>query len=177
MRIISCHSHDYQSSARQVGRAVLIVRTPHALCMCKSAQNFICGRCILLQYLMIGYIFLARTALEPLSCAANLDGKKYIATASAADIECSWCHTQADDQRMMSYRTLASLAVVAYTVYGLGTPLLFLLILTTNKLQLHTNVISATLTPSLLTAPASTCEGTVPNPALARSCSCKASDF
>ena len=66
-------------------------------------------------------VFLAKTALEPLSCRVQLNGKSYITTAAAADIECSWCHTDADDQRILSYRSLASLAVVAYSVYGLGS--------------------------------------------------------
>lgn len=91
--------------------------------------------------LMIGYVFLARTALEPLSCKTDLDGKQYIATAAAADIQCSVCLTEADHgpDRLMSYRKLASLAVVFYTIYGLGTPLLFSIILISNRNQLHTN--------------------------------------
>ena len=96
------------------------------------------GRVVLI-YLMIGYVFLAKTALEPLSCRTQLNGHSYITTAAAADIECSWCNTEADKLRIMSYRTLASFAVVAYTIYGFGTPVLFWLILWTNREGLYSN--------------------------------------
>jgi hypothetical protein len=109
-----CCEHDYQESGRKVSRAVCV-------------------------YLMVGYVFLAKTALEPLSCRVQLNGHPYITASAGSDIECSLCHVKADDTRLLSYRSLASLAVVAYTVYGLGTPLLFTIILWTNRKSLYTS--------------------------------------
>ena len=88
---------------------------------------------------MVGYVFLARNALEPLSCTTTLDGTKYIKAGAATDIQCSWCPTEADKSRIMSYRSLATWAIVFYTIYGLGTPLLFSIILISNRSRLHTN--------------------------------------
>lgn len=104
--------HDYQESGRKVARAVCV-------------------------YLMIGYVFLAKTSLEPLACKTQLNGRRYISASSGSDIECSLCHVFADDNRKLSYRHLASLAFVAYTVYGVGTPLLFTIILWTNRTKLY----------------------------------------
>ena len=89
--------------------------------------------------LMIGYVFLAKNALEPLSCVETLDGTRWIKAGAAADIRCSWCQTEGDKTRWLSYRQLATLATVFYTIYGLGTPLLFSIILTSNRNRLHTN--------------------------------------
>lgn len=89
--------------------------------------------------LMIGYVFLARSALEPLSCKTTLDGTEYIKAGAATDIQCSWCETSGDAVRILSYRSLATLAIVFYTIYGLGTPLLFSIILISNRNRLHTN--------------------------------------
>ena len=79
-----------------------------------------------LVYLMVGYIFLAGTALEPLSCSQDLDGKKYM--EAAQDIQCDMCEAE--------YRLLAAAAVVCFTLYGFGTPLLFYVILYRHRAEL-----------------------------------------
>lgn len=107
-----CCEHNYQQSCQKVARGVCV-------------------------YLMVGYVFLAKTALEPLSCKVQLNGRRYITATAGSDIECSFCWVPADNTRLLSYRQLASLAIVAYTVYGLGTPLLFTIILWTNRKVLY----------------------------------------
>ena len=88
---------------------------------------------------MVGYVFLAKNALEPLSCVETLDGSRWMRAGAAADIRCSWCPTEGDKSRDLPYKTLAILGVVFYTIYGLGTPLLFSVILISNRDRLHTN--------------------------------------
>jgi hypothetical protein len=82
-----------------------------------------------LFYLMVGYVFLASTALEPLSCETQLDGLEYMTASAALDYKCETCENDQDDQLVLTYRQLKSLAVVFYTLYGFGTPMLFLFIL------------------------------------------------
>jgi hypothetical protein len=84
---------------------------------------------LVLGYLMVGYIFLAQTSLEPLSCQYNLDGRRYM--KSAPGIECSLCNK--------TYKSLYYKAFIGATVYGLGSPLLFFVILYTHRDRLKTN--------------------------------------
>lgn len=74
-------------------------------------------------YLMVGYIFLAGTALEPLSCQRDFDGREYM--TAAPEIECSWCNTE--------YVRLRIGAYVGSTFYGFGSPILFLTVLWRSK--------------------------------------------
>jgi hypothetical protein len=83
---------------------------------------------VILGYMMIGYIFLAGTALEPFSCVKDISGKRFI--HAEPSIECNWCDTD--------YRHLASFAIVWFTLYGFGTPILFYLILYSNEDKLKT---------------------------------------
>jgi hypothetical protein len=79
-------------------------------------------------YLMVGYLFLAGTALEPLACVTQPNGKQYI--SKNPDTPCDWCNPD--------YARLASWAYVCFSLYGLGIPLLFFFILSSNREKLHT---------------------------------------
>ena len=92
-----------------------------------------------LIYLMLGNLYLVKTAIEPMICVTTLDGTRYISTAAAIDIQCNLCHTEADEVRFMSYRTLYLQSIFFFTLYALGTPLLFMIILAVNRSRLHTN--------------------------------------
>ena len=90
---------------------------------------------MVLAYLMVGYIFLASTAMEPLSCDEKQNGRLYMHTAP--DIECHPCD-QSDDGNLR-YKPMMVKAYIFATVYGLGTPALFFGVLYTYKDELKKN--------------------------------------
>eukprot|EP01047_Picozoa_sp_COSAG01_P035312 COSAG01_NODE_2702_length_7228_cov_4.014869_2_plen_1685_part_00 len=113
----ACVGHDWESSARSASRLILV-------------------------YLMVGYIFLAGKAMEPLACKTALDGTRWI--AKQPDIACDWCSTAtlSGNKVHLTYRTLATCSIVMTVIYGLGTPILFGIILFSQKDRLQTNEFS-----------------------------------
>jgi hypothetical protein len=104
--------HDYQEYCRQVMRAVLM-------------------------YFAIGYTFLVRTSLEPLSCRVRSDGRNFISVPTGSAIECNLCHTAADGLHLLSYRSLATVAMLAYTAFSIVPLLVFSSILRQNRRRLN----------------------------------------
>jgi hypothetical protein len=96
-----------------------------------------------LAYLMIGYVFLAGTALEPLACEQNVDGKSYMRTEPT--IQCTMCHLNEtlepmlDKHHHVRYRTLRTESIVWASLYGLGSPLLFFIVLYSHREVLKKN--------------------------------------
>ena len=98
-----------------------------------------------LIYLLVGNLYLVRSAIEPLVCTKSLSGTSYITAGSGADIPCNLCPQSAEDQMLygdrdgISYRSLYMWSILFLTLYALGTPLLFMIILTANRSKLHTH--------------------------------------
>ncbi len=109
-----------------------------------------------LGYLMIGYVFLAGTALEPLACLTNVDGKSYM--RNEPEIQCTWCKDNASEivvwstasdaqgtnhtepkSKTMYYTTLRTEAIIWSTLYGIGSPLLFFVVLYSHRDVLKKN--------------------------------------
>eukprot|EP01043_Picozoa_sp_COSAG02_P034737 COSAG02_NODE_2446_length_8839_cov_6.263501_3_plen_1302_part_00 len=122
-----------------------------------------CIRVVLL-YLLVGYTFLSATALEPIACQQDLDLSSWV--EAAPSIECDWCpqipdplgtpdnttnatRTDQDPNEdlarlddvlyWMTHTELASLSVAAFTIYGLGTPILFGIIMWSHRDELQSN--------------------------------------
>jgi hypothetical protein len=145
----ACVAHNWESSVRSASRLVLVylVRCPFRL---PPTPKFVAvifyATSVLVATLrecnglgqMVGYIFLAGKAMEPLACHLQLDGTKYI--GKQPDIECNWCSTSSvSGTAHVTYRTLATCSIVMTTIYGLGTPILFGIILFSRKDTLQTN--------------------------------------
>jgi hypothetical protein len=47
-----------------------------------------------LVYLMVGYVFIVSSALEPWSCKQDLDGRMHM--KAEPSIECQWCHSESN---------------------------------------------------------------------------------
>jgi hypothetical protein len=91
---------------------------------------------ILLVYLMVGYIFIVSSALEPWSCTQDINGRLHM--KADPSVECQWCDSApvadtAKEEQLpfiaflnhLEYRSYATVAVIAASVYGLGIPMLF----------------------------------------------------
>ena len=87
---------------------------------------------IVVLYLMVGFIFLSSTSLEPFACEVNLDGREYM--ISAPDIACDWCDPD--------YKVLRTMAYIGITLYGIGSLGLFYLVLHSYRNELKTNEVS-----------------------------------
>lgn len=95
----------------------------------------------ILLYLLVFYTFLAGTAMEPIACLEDIDLSQWI--TAAPSIACDWCSEQSVDEKIqLSYAQLGSLSIAASTVYGLGTPILFGVILWGHQDVLHSNKFS-----------------------------------
>jgi hypothetical protein len=87
---------------------------------------------MILVFLMVGYVFLVSTALEPMSCREDINKKWYM--IAHPQQQCNWCewsnaHQWKDD---LPYPVLAGAAMIIASFYGLGIPILFFCIMYTN---------------------------------------------
>jgi hypothetical protein len=95
---------------------------------------------VVLLYLMVGYIYLTTTSLQPITCAIDLDGSQWV--KSAPQIKCDWCSSESLyvwQGYRVTYRTFATASVVFFTLYGLGVPVLFGCILFSHRATAHTD--------------------------------------
>jgi hypothetical protein len=112
---------------------------------------------IIVIYLTVGYTFLTGTALEPIVCQQDLDGSLWV--GAAPSLECNWCSADSIDASRsnvhtdnitdasisiisdvhVSYSTLATFAIVAFTLYGFCTPLLLAAIMWYNRGRFQTD--------------------------------------
>eukprot|EP01047_Picozoa_sp_COSAG01_P041947 COSAG01_NODE_3634_length_5845_cov_2.576227_2_plen_610_part_00 len=86
-----------------------------------------------LVFLMVGYVFLVSTSLEPMSCIQDLNKKWYMIAHTQQ--QCNWC--ESSDQAILSsyvkgdfsadvpYPLLAIASISIASIYGLGIPILF----------------------------------------------------
>jgi hypothetical protein len=126
-----------------------------------------CVRFVLL-YLLVGYTFLAGQALEPLACKTQLDLTNWIAAAPfikcdvcGEELQTLWADydppmNATDDGSdsgdlvdehdcsfplcvKLNYRQMVSISASAFMLYGLGTPIIFGVILYTHRDDLQSN--------------------------------------
>jgi hypothetical protein len=90
---------------------------------------------VVLGYLMIGYVFLSGTALDPLSCAPDGDGDPRLYMGADPSQECDLCDKE--------YNSLRIQAIVLATLYGFGPPLIFVVVLYSHRDMLKKNEFQA----------------------------------
>jgi hypothetical protein len=87
---------------------------------------------MILVFLMVGYVFLVSTALEPMSCREDINKKWYM--IAHPQQQCNWCEWSDANQwtEELPYPVLAGAAMIIASFYGLGIPILFFCIMYTN---------------------------------------------
>lgn len=84
-----------------------------------------------LVFLMVGYVFLVSTSLEPMSCIQDLNKRWYM--IAHPQQQCNWCeandfldkYAQLDFSADVPYPVLAGTSIFIASIYGLGIPILF----------------------------------------------------